>query len=315
MGKRKSLAGHFWTIAPTLTGALVPPKPPRGEAFEVRILDPLVGQVHATGRIRHRDTDTLVILVHGLGGDSGSIYIREAACAVEEAGFACLRFELRGATGDGTDIYNGGLSEDLHAALTAPAVKRYEQIFVIGFSLGGHVALKAATERLPARVAGVVAICSPLDLGLASAAIDAPHRYVYREYILRKLREMYFEVVKAGRNITPWERVKMVQSLREYDALTVVPRFGFNDVDDYYTTQSVVGRLPDLATPALYLPSLHDPMIPASVVEEAAAAAPEMLDVRWIDAGGHVYFPPQLDLGLGPQKGIVGQALGWLRRN
>ncbi len=314
MSKRKSLAGHFWTIAPTLTGAIVPPQPPEGESFEVAMQDRHVGRVHATGRIRHRDTDTLVVLMHGLGGDADSIYIRDGALAVEEAGHACLRFELRGATGDGSDIYNGGLSEDLHAALAAPALQRYDHVFVIGFSLGGHIALKAATERLDDRVAGVVAVCSPLDLGLASQAIDAPHRYIYREYILRKLREMYLEVVRAGRHITPWERVKMVQSLREYDALTVVPRFGFDDVEDYYRTQSVAGRMDHLSAPALYLPSLHDPMIPADVVEKAARASHDMLEVRWIDGGGHVYFPPRLDLGLGPQKGIVGQALGWLEK-
>jgi hypothetical protein len=39
-----------------------------------------------------------------------------------------------------------------------------------------------------------------------------------------------------------------------------------------------------------------------------------LLDVRWVDEGGHVGFPASFDLGLGGDTGLEPQVLRWLRR-
>lgn len=272
-----------------------------------------MGRVEVRGLYRHHpDADTLVVVVHGLGGHSESAYTVDAAIAVEAAGHSCLRLCLRGAQGTGEDLYHAGLTTDLRAALAHPNFADYEHLLVIGYSLGGHVALRTAVEGADARLRAVAAVCPPLDLGAVQAWLDAPARKVYREYILRELREMYAHIDRRGRAPTPLERVSRVRTLREWDALTVVPRFGFEDPDDYYRTMSVGPRLDQLTVPALLVASHHDPMIPAASLRALADPAPDPLEVCWIDDGGHVFFPRWLDAGLGAEPGLVPQALAWL---
>ncbi|WP_168210454.1 alpha/beta fold hydrolase [Persicimonas caeni] len=272
-----------------------------------------MGPIELHGLYRRRPgSDTLVTIVHGLGGHCDSAYAIDAAIAVEQAGFSCLRLCLRGAQGSGEDFYHAGLTDDLRAALSDADFERYDHLLVIGFSLGGHVALRTAVEGADARLRAVAAVCPPLDLGAVQRWLDAPARKVYREYILRELRDMYAHVDRRGRAPTPLERVRQVRTLREWDALTVAPRYGFAGPDDYYRQMSVGPRLGTLQIPALLVASHHDPMIPAGSIEPLVRQAPQLLELCWVDDGGHVFFPAALDAGLGQARGVVPQALEWL---
>lgn len=102
------------------------------------------------------------------------------------------------------------------------------------------------------------------------------------------------------------------RTLRDWDRMTVVPRFGFRDPDDYYDSMSVGPRLGELRVPALLIASRHDPMIPARRIPALRADCPAMLQIHHVSQGGHVFFPRTLDLGLGAPTGVVAQALAWL---
>jgi hypothetical protein len=311
----RKVAGHAWTIAPTLRHRVTPRRPPPAADWSRIVPTESVGDVRIEGKWRSREgARSAVVLVHGLGGHDESAYIIDAAIAVEQFHHSCLRLSLRGAGQTGEDLYCAGLTEDLHEALADPIFDAYDEIFVIGFSLGGHIALRAAIDGIDDRVAGVAAVCPPIDLRASQQALDRPARKVYREYILRELRQMYRVIAERGRAPTPVQRIEMVRTLREWDALTVVPRFGFADVDDYYNTCSVAGDLHELDIPALMVISEHDPMIPASTIRPIARDQPAHLDIEWVDAGGHVFFPSGLDLGLGQQRGVAAQVLHWFDR-
>lgn len=103
-----------------------------------------------------------------------------------------------------------------------------------------------------------------------------------------------------------------MRTLREWDALTVAPRHGFAGPDDYYRQMSVGPRLDDLQVPALLVASHHDPMIPAASIEPLVRNGPDLLEICWVDDGGHVFFPRTLDAGLGEAAGVAPQALQWL---
>jgi hypothetical protein len=312
----RKVAGHAWTIAPTLRHRVTPRTPPASTRWSRTFETDAIGKVRIKGKWRSRDgSNSAVVLVHGLGGHDESAYIIDAAIAVERFHHSCLRLALRGAGQTGEDLYCAGLTEDLHQALADPVLADYDQIFVVGFSLGGHIALRATIDGLDERVAGVAAICPPIDLRASQQALDRPARKVYREYILRELRQMYRHVAERDRAPTPFERIAMVRTLREWDALTVVPRFGFDDVDDYYTTCSVAGDLDDLTVPALLVVSEHDPMIPASTIRPLVDHGPEHLDIEWVDTGGHVFFPAGLNLGLGEERGVAAQVMHWFERH
>ena len=310
------MQGHLWTVLPRLRHRLAAPRLV-DERWEGTVVDPTRGPVPLRGWLRHSlDGRTLVVLVHGLGGTSQSPYLLATAAACQQAGAATLRLGLRGSDGHAPDFYHAGLTADVAAALVSPELADYERVVVVGFSLGGHVALRYASEEHDPRLAAVGAVCSPLDLRPAQLSFDraTPAAWPYRVYILGRLKRLYASIATYGPVPTPVERVERVRTLREWDALTVVPRFGFTSPEDYYATASVGPRLRRIDVPALLVACPSDPMVPLASIADAAAAADGVLDLRWVRRGGHVAFPASLHLGIEAPAGLPAQLAGWAMR-
>ena len=227
-------------------------------------------------------------------------------------GHPIARLSIRGTERDGEDLYHAGLTADLHAALASPELSGYDDIWLIGYSLGGHASLRAATQGLDPRVRGVAAVCSPLDLEAGQRAIDTPGALIYREYILKGLREIHAQVSSRGRARVPRWRAALIRTVRAWDDMIVAPRFGFDSAAHYYATQSAGPALGDLSTPALYVGSLSDPMVPPRAARHYLDGAP--IEQRWTRGAGHVYFPSDVHLGLGEERGLTPQLLSWFER-
>jgi predicted alpha/beta-fold hydrolase len=306
------LAAHFWTVWPLVRKRLRPLAPPAGEAWSLAFDDPHAGEVRLTGRLTAVDGRRLVVLVHGLGGSIDSTYMIRTARAAEAMGLASLRLNLRGADRSGDDFYHAGLSGDLGRVLQSPALARFAEIFFLGYSLGGHLALRFATEVEDPRLRAVAAVCSPLDLDVSVRHFDRPAGWLYRRYILRGLLEMAERQAERGTMPTPLDKLRRVRTVREWDRHTVVPRFGFESPEDYYRQASVGRRLDRLRRPALLIATPGDPFVHPDAVRSALNGNHRRLRVEWVDGGGHVAFPASLDLGQEGPPGIEGQALGWL---
>jgi predicted alpha/beta-fold hydrolase len=287
-------------------------QPWRGSVFDSERGPVPLGGWYSEGARR----DVVVVLVHGLGGSAESPYLSATAAACQATGLATLRLGLRGSDGKAGDFYHAGLTADVSAALAAPELAPYERVVLIGFSLGGHVALRYATEPHEARLAAVAAVCAPLELQPAQRWFDraSPAAWPYRVYILERLKRLYAEIATHGPVPTPVERVRRVRTLRDWDRLAVVPRFGFASPEDYYARASVGPRLRQLSVPAMLVACPSDPMVPEASIASAAAAAGAALDLRWVRRGGHVAFPADLDLGFGDVRGLAGQLASWAAR-
>ncbi|WP_437299527.1 YheT family hydrolase [Sorangium sp. So ce426] len=316
---QRILHGHFWTVAPWLKHQIHAPRLAPSSPFSVHVDETPAGPVRLLGRIRHReDAGSLLVVVHGLGGTSESYYVVEAAQRAERAGLACLRINLRGAGGDGDDIYHAGLFSDLHAAITSPELDRYERVLVLGYSLGGHIALRyAASGALDGRVHAVAAVCPPLDLERAVAAIDQPERWVYRRHVMSGLKEMYTAVASRRAVPVPLQEALAIRTIREWDRRIMTRRFGYQSAEAYYASESAAPRLRDIAVPSLIVAAEADPMVPLDTVRPAIEAHPRspLLDVQWLRHGGHVGFPRTLSLGFGAAPGLESQVIHWLTRH
>lgn len=317
-----ALSGHLWTLAPNLRHRARPWTPPPGEAWSTTLQDPKLGALTLRGAL-HRGGEAgreLVVLVHGLGGAIDSHYVIQAARAATAAGIDSLRLALRGADRQGEDFYHAGLTADLEAALASPALAAYEHVYVLGFSLGGHVTLCHALRPSDRRLRAVASVCAPLDLAASGAAIDHPRAALYCKHVLEGLKEIYTQVARRREVPTPLASIRRLTTIRGWDRLAVVPRFGFVSVDDYYGQCSVGPRLGQAQVPALVLSATADPMIPAVTVAPHVRGLPAIVTHRWVARGGHVGFPAglRLDLGREPMAappGLAPQVLAWLRRH
>jgi predicted alpha/beta-fold hydrolase len=250
--------------------------------------------------------DELVVLLHGMGGSIDSYYMPRGALAAAAAGMSSLRLNLRGADLSGEDFYHAGLTADVHAALASPALRRYRRIYLLGHSMGGHLALRFASEPGDPRVVAVAAVCSPLDLRRSQQAIDGPGGWPYRRYLLSNLARIYATVAARRKLPLPAAYVARLRKMRDFDDWVVAPRHGFDGAEDYYARASVAPQLGRLRVPALLVNSASDPMVLAHAVRPVIERRAPRLAVRWVAGGGHVGFPEGIDLGLAPDLGVDG---------
>lgn len=261
----------------------------------------------------------LVVLLHGAGGSKDSPYMVRAANVAEALGAACLRLDLRGADGSGEDVYHAAIDEDLAAAIASPVLRAFDRVVVAGWSVGGHVALRYAlsADRDP-RLAAIATISAPLDLHATVRAIDSPAALLYRRHVLSTQKRL-LRALCARRTVDlDVERALAARTCAEWDRSVICPRFGFEEPAAYYA-RSAGPRLAELSVPALVVSAKHDPMVPPTtmhaVLDGLNGHAGTTVQVRLTERGGHVAFPPSLDLGLGgasPPGGTEEQIVRWL---
>ena len=259
------------------------------------------------------NAQTLVVIIHGLGSGPTASYVVRATHDFISAGYAVLRLAHRGANGQAADYYNSALTRDLHEAMSCKQLRPYNRRFVLGYSLGGHLALVAMESEHP-NLCAVAAVCPPLDLAGCQMALDAPKINLYRRHCLAGLRSTVRGAEARARALgrtlpTMGADLDAIQTIRDWDNAVVVPRFGYRDVRLLcisvsrapfgHPEEACSGRGgdprsdgPDRDAPSrtLSTPRIH------SVVTEK---------------GGHVGFPQELDLGLGPARGLVPQIRSW----
>lgn len=311
---RDQLHGHAYTLGPRLFyGRKLPPPP--SEIWRTRFHEN-GRELSISGLLSERpDADTLLIVLHGCGGAPTSHYAVFATRYFLDRGVSVLRLAWRGADLTGEDIYHAAQTADVHAAIADARFARYRRIWLLGYSLGGHCCLHVAHETRDARVQAVATVCPVLHLVQANLAIDAPARGMYRRYVLGGLISNYQPFAATGRAPTPFERVRRATTFRAYDALTVVPRYGFTSVDDYYTRACASRIVGAIERPTLIVAARHDPLLPWQIAEAIRPNLSPAIHFRWAERGGHAGFPRDLDLGEQGALGLEPQLHTWLQRS
>jgi predicted alpha/beta-fold hydrolase len=310
---RHALHGHYWTYAGYVLSKL--------EKIEVddapiviTLDDEVAGRIELDARFHNAESDHCVVVFHGLGGSLESRYVQLAVRAAQRAGLSTLRVSFRGANGKGADVYHAGLTDDVRAALRCPELARMKHLTLIGYSMGGHITLRYASESrtrgIDERVRAVSAVCAPLDLRKCVDAIQRRDRLPYQYNVLKTLKEHYRAVeekaARSGRKLAhPWQEVNAVTTIDVWDKLVVCPRFGFPDIDTYYRACSVGPHLHAMEVPTLLAIANADPMVPRITLDPWIQKTSKSVEVRRFDQGGHVAFPKGVAVGASLEDDIV----------
>ncbi|HEY3235853.1 MAG TPA: alpha/beta fold hydrolase [Polyangiaceae bacterium] len=273
-----------------------------------------MGRVRLTGALSTGpSSDSLIVIVHGLGANAEAQYMVTAARAAQALGAASLRLNLRGADGSGEDFYHAGLHRDIELVIGSGEVSKFPNLYILGFSVGGHVCLSWAAFGGHPRVRAVCAICPPLDLDQNVRAMDAFYAYPYRRHILLGLKPAYAAVARRRPVPLPWSQARGISKIREWDERIVAPRWGFSSARHYYREVSAGPKLGHITTPTLIVTARYDPMIPDGTLRESLRGRSEAVRVESLVRGGHVSFPADIHLGVrSAPRGLANQAVGWL---
>ncbi len=314
--EQRRLYSHYETLLPHITSKLNRGVKTPGVPWRVELNDPKSGSIPVVGILHDNPgADRLIVLIHGLGSDPNAGYVRTATDGFMSMGYAVLRLAFRGATGEAPDFYNAALTAGLHAALADERITAYDTRYVMGFSLGGHMALRCATEISGNEARGVVAICPPLSLEGCQINLDRARVNLYRRHCLQGLRRTVRRAAEQARLLgrqldVDLDALDGIKTFREWDGEVVARRFDYDGADDYYARASAGPVLHQLKIPALIVGTRFDPMVPIETITPYVGV-PKVHSVI-SERGGHVGFPQDVDLGLGPNKGLVAQVHTWL---
>ena len=252
-----------------------------------------------------------IVMVHGLEGSGQSGYVRGLSRAGLDAGFAVHRFHLR--TCGRTErlcptLYHAGLTSDLVSVLRQLEAEARAPMFLVGFSLGGNVALKLAgelgIEALPL-LRGVCAVSTPLDLGACARRIAQRENWIYERRLVGHMRRRLRATGRYGR-----AALSGLRSIADVDEHITAPSFGFGSAANYYQTQSAARYLAGIRVRALVIQAKDDPMVPFDSCQPEALGRNPHIE-HWVTQhGGHLGF-----LGRKPHRFWVEDAiLTWMLR-
>jgi uncharacterized protein len=237
-----------------------------------------------------------IVLIHGLEGSSHAGYIRSMSQLALEHGFAVHRTNMRSCGGTDDDcrtMYHAGLTGDTLAILRQIRARTDVPLFLVGYSLGGNVALKLAGELGDADrdlLTGVVGVSTPIDLAACVRALRKPENRLYEWRFLRALRDRIRRRAAKYPNSYSVAKLAEVRSVYEFDNAFVAPFFGFGTADNYYETQSSIRFLPSIRIPTLLVQAKDDPMIPFGIFSDPRLTANPNIEVRAVEHGGHLGF-------------------------
>ena len=233
-----------------------------------------------------------VILVPGLTGCEASRHVLQAADAWVADGAPVVRLNLRGSP-PGRSLAKGHYHmdrvRDLADACLAvgdldPAI-RQQGVVIVGFSLGGALALRLAqAPDRPDLLKAVVAVSAPLDLPATAERIARRRNRVYERWLLRRLKQETAPLWRDG-SAAVRAAVQGARHIHEFDDALTAKEAGFRDAADYYASCSPMNDMDGLGIPALVIHADDDPWVPPpSVVERPP------LRVVVTRGGGHVGF-------------------------
>ena len=242
-------------------------------------------------------TDKLVIITHGLEGNSDRHYVKGAVKLFNENGWDALAWNCRSCSGEmnrNLRMYHHGDIEDIQTVIEhALSQNQYESIHLIGFSMGGNITLKylgVNRANVPKAIKGGVAISAPCDLTTSAALLDEPKSYFYKRKFYTKLSEKMRIKATQYPGVIDITRLSEVKCWRDFDELFSAPINGFESAQDFYDQASSINYLKGIQRPTLLINALNDPILTPECFPTEIAAAHPYLFLETPRKGGHVAF-------------------------
>lgn len=244
---------------------------------------------------RDHRSESLVIITHGLEGNSSNASVQGMARAFHRAGWDTLAWNLRGCSGEPNRLlrtYHSGAWEDLHCVVEHAACS-YREIALVGFSIGGNLTLKYLGlhgAAISPRVRGAVSFSVPCDLASSARAMESRVNSIYMHHFLRNLRRKIRRKSRSFPGAVPTKGLVWIRTFREFDGAYSAPLNGFLSAEDYWTKASSKPSLAGITVPTLLVNALNDPFLGPECFPREEAEVHPRLHLELPESGGHLGF-------------------------
>jgi hypothetical protein len=241
----------------------------------------------------------LLVLFHGLEGDSQSHYAVSTMRWFADRGWRGLVVHFRGCSGEANRLpraYHSGDSEEGDWILRAVRLRWPEApLYAVGISLGGNMLAKWAGERGQdaSFVTAAASIGSPLDLAAGGAALGRGFNMIYTRMFLATLKskalaklQQFPDIARDGEYS---RRLRASRNLYEFDNEYTAPLHGFRNTEDYWDRASGKRWLQAVRIPYLLLNARNDPFVPAASLPQPPDVS-RAVELEQPAHGGHIGF-------------------------
>jgi len=255
-------------------------------------------------------SDKVVILLHGLEGHGQRPYIAGAAKAFNVNGFDACAVNFRGCSGETNRLfrsYHSGATEDLDAVVQhILSNKKYNEIYIKGFSLGGNMALKYLGEgrALPKQIKGVVGVSVPCDLHSSLKELLKPKNFPYSQRFKTHLLDKLKLKLPLFPDKISKEDIHNIKTLLDFDNIYTSRAHGFKNAVDYYKQCSSLQFLPSIRIPSLIINAQNDSFFGPECYPYKEAEKNPNLYLETPKYGGHVGFHGEGNVTYSEKKAI-----------
>ncbi len=235
----------------------------------------------------------LLVLSHGLEGSSERHYIQRPAKHFSKKGWDILAWNNRSCSGEMNRLprfYHHGATEDIASVIERGLSSGYEEVVLMGYSMGGGMQQKYLGEReIDPRIKGAISFSVPCNVKDSAEQLRLKGNQMYERRFIKKLKEKMVEKSKFMEFDT--SGIEAVTTFPEFDDRFTLKLFpGYKDVDDFYSKITSDQFLDKITVPLLIVNAKNDPMLGDKCYPVEVAKKSELIYLEMPEKGGHVGF-------------------------
>jgi predicted alpha/beta-fold hydrolase len=247
--------------------------------------------------------DKLLIITHGLEGNSSKQYVKGLALHFNLAGWDILAWNCRSCSGEMNNapkLYHHGDTKDIGEVVDHVMTNcNYTKIAFAGHSMGGVINSKYLSELSDSNnhlFCFNLAISTPCDLEACALTLDLKKNLIYKRKFQKNLTIKILNKEAQFPGIVDVESLKKIKTWREFDNKISAPFNGFESSKQLYKNATINNFVNDIKIPTLILNSLDDPLIPKSSNPVNFSNTSSLVTLAVTNKGGHCGFTQKNNL-------------------
>ena len=244
---------------------------------------------------KQHNKDKIVILSHGLEGNSRRTYMNTCCDYFFKKGFSVLSWNQRSCGGEmnrNFRLYHHGAIDDLGRVISKADSEGYKEIYLIGFSLGGAQILNYLGRTNPnPKVIKAISVSAPLMIKDSVTSLRKFPNTIYMKNFINDLVPKLKIKAEQFPNRLPIEKLKNVKNFDVIDDYFTAPMHGFKNKEDYYESVSPLPYIENIKIPTLLINAWNDPFIDTRCYPVKELKENKTVYFETPKYGGHCGFP------------------------
>lgn len=240
----------------------------------------------------------LIILSHGLEGNSERTYMLGMAKVFYESGYDALAWNFRSCgskVNKQLRFYHSGVSDDLDTVIAhvLEKHKQYDSIVLVGFSMGGNITLKYLGEKasdVSKKIKCAAVFSVPVDITSSSHRMSNFENKLYMARFIRKLKQKVIAKAPYFPQQLTYDNYHTIKQFKHFDDRYTAPIHGFKNAEDYWEKASSLPLLKSIAIPTLIVNAANDSFLGPECFPIDIAKNSAFVHLEIPESGGHVGF-------------------------